>query len=127
MSIDQVQNLLVMRVREEAASLGIRPRALMAAVWRAWERMNRPPLLGATETRAVLERLAARGLLELRPTPDGDPSVLWSGLSDEEVARRVAGMDPPLSHDEALFLEGIKRHLLARSRGAWYSWEQGTP
>jgi len=124
MTLDQVQQLLVRRVRDEAESLGIRPRQLMGAVWRAWESRDRPPLLGPTETRRVVERLAARGLLILQPRPEGgDPNVLWCGLSGEELEARLATMDPPLDHEERLFLEGIRRHLDARARGAWFSWE----
>jgi hypothetical protein len=119
MTIDQVQQLLVMRVREEAERLGIRPRALMGAVWRAWEARSRPPLLGPTETRRVLERLASRGLLII----DQGGNVHWCGLSDEELEQRLRRLEPPLDHEESLFLEGIRRHMRARAAGAWFSWE----
>jgi len=123
MTVDQVQQLLVMRVREEAQRLGIRPRALMGAVWRAWEQRSRPPLIGPNEARRVIDRLAGRGLLILQPRPDGEPNVLWCGLSDAELEERLRDMDPPLDHEERLFLEGIRRHLRARAAGAWFSWE----
>ncbi|HZQ98453.1 MAG TPA: hypothetical protein VFC93_06520 [Chloroflexota bacterium] len=123
MTLDQVQQLLIRRVRDEAEALGIRPRMLMGAVWRAWERRERPPLLGPTETRRVLERLAERGLLVLKERPGGEPAVLWCGLSGEQLRERLAAMDPPLDHEERLFLEGIRRHLEARAQGAWFSWD----
>jgi hypothetical protein len=124
MTLDQVQQLLVRRVRDEAEELGIGPRQLMGAVWRAWESRDRPPLLGPTETRRVVERLAARGLLILQPRADGgEPNVLWCGLGEEELRARLAEMDPPLDHEERLFLEGIRRHLAARAQGAWFSWD----
>src|ERR671929_1194894 len=72
MTLDQVQQLLVMRVREEAERLGIRPRALMGAVWRAWERQNRPPMLGPGEAQRVVDRLVERGLLILQERPGAD-------------------------------------------------------
>ncbi len=127
LSIEQVQNLLVLRVREEAEQLGIRPRALMGAVWRAWEKRDRPPLLGPSETMRVLERLAERGLLTMRRQGEGDPQVIWCGLPDDQVDARLAQMDPPLSHEERLFVEGIRRHLAARARGVWHSWEPDRP
>jgi hypothetical protein len=117
MTLDQVQQLLIRRVRDEAQQLGVGPRQLMGAVWRAWERRERPPLLGPTE------RLAERGLLILRERPGGEPSVLWCGLSGEQLQQRLATMDPPLDHEEQLFLEGIRRHLEARAQGAWHSWD----
>src|SRR5919201_4819237 len=110
MTLDQAQQLLVMRVREEAQRLGIRPRALMGAVWRAWERQSRPPLLGPNETRRVIERLVGRGLLILQPRPDGEPNVLWCGLSDAELEQWLGELDPPPDHEERLFIEGIRRH-----------------
>src|SRR5438067_10890665 len=100
MTIDQVQHLLIRRVRDEARALGVRPRMLMGAVWRAWEQRERPPLLGPTETRRVIERLAERGLLVLTERDGGEPSVLWCGLSGEELRRRLAEMEPPLDHEE---------------------------
>ena len=124
MTLDQVQQLLVRRVRDEAEQLGIGPRQLMGAVWRAWERQDRPPLLGPTETRRVVQRLVARGLLVLQERPDGgEPNVLWCGLSEPQLQARLAEMHPPLDHEERLFLEGIRRHLQARAAGAWHSWE----
>jgi hypothetical protein len=124
MTLDQVQQLLVRRVRDEAEQLGIGPRQLMGAVWRAWERQDRPPLLGPSEARRVVERLAARGLLVLQERPEGgEPNVLWCGLNEQQLEERLALMDPPLDHEEQLFLEGIRRHLAARAQGAWFSWE----
>src|SRR5579884_2427550 len=123
MTLDQVQQLLIRRVRDEAQELGIRPRQLMGAVWRAWEQRERPPLLGPTETRRVIERLAERGLLILHDRRNGEPAVLWCGLSGDELRQRLAEMDPPLDHEEQLFLEGIRRHLEARAQGAWHSWD----
>lgn len=124
MTLDQIQQLLVRRVRDEAEELGVRPRQLMGAVWRAWEQRDRPPLLGPSETRRVVERLAARGLLILQERPGGgDPNVLWCGDEEAELNERLASMDPPLDHEESLFLEGIRRHLAARAQGAWFSWE----
>src|SRR3954452_22485827 len=73
LTLDQVQQLLVLRVREEAERLGIRPRALMGAVWRAWERHNHPPMLGPSEAQRVVERLTQRGLLRLQARPGADP------------------------------------------------------
>lgn len=126
MTLDQVQQLLVLRVREEAERLGIRPRTLMGAVWRAWESRERPPLLGPSEARRVIERLAERGLLTIRQQPGGEPAVLWCGLSGTELEARLETMDPPLDHEERLFLEGIRRHLAAKAAGAWHSWEIGS-
>ncbi len=123
MSIDQVQQLLVLRVREEAEQLGVRPRALMGAVWRAWERHNWPPLLGHSETRRVLERLIERGLLTMHERLGAEPVVLWCGLDGEALAEKLAALDPPLDHEEVLFLEGIRRHLQARAAGEWFSWD----
>lgn len=123
MSIDQVQQLLVLRVREEAEHLGVRPRALMGAVWRAWERHNRPPLLGHSETRRVLERLIERGLLTMIEHPGIEPVVLWCGLAGEALQEKLAALNPPLDHEEKLFLEGIRRHLQARAAGEWFSWD----
>jgi len=120
MTLDQVQQLLVMRVREEAERLGIRPRALMGAVWRAWERQNRPPMLGPTEAQRVIDRLIERGLLAAQARPDGESALVWTGASEEALAEP----DPPLSHEERLFVEGIRRHLAARAQGSWYSWSQ---
>jgi hypothetical protein len=119
MTVDQVQQLLVLRVREEADRLGVRPRALMGAVWHAWEAQSRPPLLGPTETRRVIERLAERGLLVI----DATGNVHWCGLSDDELKQRLRVLEPPLDHEESLFLEGIRRHMRAREAGAWFSWE----
>src|SRR5919201_5996274 len=79
MTLDQVQQLLILRVREEAERLGIRPRALMGAVWRAWERQNRPPMLGPNEARRVIERLVGRGLLILHQRTDGETNVIGGG------------------------------------------------
>ena len=123
MSIDQVQQLLVLRVREEAEQLGVRPRALMGAVWRAWERHNRPPLLGQTETRRVLDRLIERGLLTIEEHQGKEPIVLWCGLEGEALQEKLASLEPALDHEEELFLEGIRRHLQARAAGAWFSWD----
>ena len=119
MTLDQVQQLLVLRVREEAERLGIRPRALMGAVWRAWERQNRPPMLGPTEAQRVIDRLVERGLLALQERPGAEPTLVWTGISVEGLAR----LEPPLSHEERLFIEGIRRHLAARAQGSWFSWE----
>src|SRR5438046_10176704 len=96
MTLDQVQQLLVLRVREEAERLGIRPRALMGAVWRAWERQNRPPMLGPTEAQRVIDRLIERGLLAAQARPGGASALVWTGASEE--AR--ADLAPPLSHGE---------------------------
>lgn len=123
MSIDQVQQLLVLRVREEAEQLGVRPRALMGAVWHAWERHNRPPLLGQSETRRVLDRLIERGLLTVDERQENDPVVLWCGLEGEALQEKLTSLDPPLDHEETLFLEGIRRHLQARAAGALFSWD----
>ena len=123
MTLDQVQQLLIRRVRDEANELGVGARLLMGAVWRAWEQRERPPLLGPTETRRVIERLAERGLLVLKERPGDEPSVLWCGLSGDQLRERLAEMDPPLDHEEKLFLEGIRRHLEARAQGAWFSWD----
>jgi hypothetical protein len=49
--------------------------------------------------------------------------VLWCGLTGEELRERLATLDPPLDHEEALFVEGIRRHLEAKSRGDWFSWD----
>jgi hypothetical protein len=119
MTLDQVQQLLVLRVREEAERLGIKPRALMGAVWRAWERQNRPPMLGPSEAQRVIDRLVERGLLALQPRPGSDPALVWTGVSEEQLA----SIEPPLSHEERLFVEGIRRHLAARAQGSWFSWE----
>src|SRR5437763_12942118 len=80
LTLDQVQQLLVLRVREEAERLGIRARALMGAVWRAWERQNRPPMLGPTEAQRVVDRLVEHGLLRLQERPGADPTLLRCGL-----------------------------------------------
>jgi hypothetical protein len=123
LTLDQVQQLLVLRVREEAERLGIRPRALMGAVWRAWERQNRPPMLGPSEAQRVVDRLVERGLLRVQERPGGEPALLWCGLQGEALERFLASMEPPLDHEEQLFVEGIRRHLTARQEGNWFSWE----
>lgn len=123
MTLDQVQQLLVLRVREAAERLGIRPRALMGAVWRGWEQASRPPILGPGETRRVIARLAARGLLVVQERADAEPAVLWCGLTGDALDRRLAALDPPLDHEERLFVESIRRHLEARAAGVWHSWE----
>ena len=109
MTLDQIQQLLVLRVREEAERLGVRPRALMGAVWRAWERQDKPPLLGDGEARRVIDRLAARGLLAVRERPGTEVAIIWCGLEGEELAERLASLDPPLDHEERLFVESIQR------------------
>jgi hypothetical protein len=119
MTLDQVQQLLILRVREEAERLGIRPRALMGAVWRAWERQNRPPMLGQGEAQRVIDRLIERGLLAMQERPGAEPTLVWTGVSEQALA----SLDPPLSHEERLFVEGIRRHLAARAQGSWFSWE----
>jgi len=119
LTLDQVQQLLVLRVREEAERLGIRPRALMGAVWRAWERQNRPPMLGPGEAQRVIDRLVDRGLLQHQQREGAEPTLVWVGATDAALAE----MEPPLSHEELLFVEGIKRHLAARREGNWFSWE----
>lgn len=111
MTLDQVQQLLVLRVRDEAERLGIGPRALMGAVWRAWERQNRPPMLGPTEAQRILDRLVERGLLRRRDLPGGEPAFVWCGLQGEALDERLAEIEPPLDHEERLFVEGIRRHL----------------
>ena len=124
LTLDQVQQLLMLRVREEAERLGIRPRALMGAVWRAWERQNRPPMLGPSEAQRVVDRLVERGLLRLQERPGSEPTLVWCGLDGEALEAFIAGMAPPLDHEERLFVEGIRRHLAARAQGSWYSWSQ---
>jgi hypothetical protein len=126
MTLDQIQQLLVRRVRDEAEELGVRPRALMGAVWRAWESRDRPPLLGDGEARRVIDRLALRGLLTVRDRPGAEPSVVWCGLRGRQLDELLASLDPPLDHEERLFVEGIRRHLDARAAGAWHSWEVGS-
>ena len=106
-------------MREEAERLGIRPRALMGAVWRAWERQNRPPMLGPSEAQRVIDRLIERGLLALQERPGAEPTLVWTGASEEALTN----LDPPLSHEERLFVESIRRHLAARAQGSWFSWE----
>jgi hypothetical protein len=123
MTLDQVQQLLVLRVREEAERLGVRPRALMGAVWRAWEQQNRPPMLGPNEAQRVLDRLVERGLLLRRDLPGGEQTFAWCGLFGEALEEKLASFDPPLDHEERLFVEGIRRHLTARAQGNWFSWE----
>jgi hypothetical protein len=77
-------------------------------------------MLGPTEAQRVIDRLIERGLLAAQARPDGESALVWTGASEEALAE----LDPPLSHEERLFVEGIRRHLAARAQGSWYSWSQ---
>jgi hypothetical protein len=107
MTVDEVQQLLVLRVREEAARANVRPRHLMGAVWRSWERHNRPPMLGEGEAYRIVDSLVDKGILQREERPGEAPIIRWGGLSLAEVEARMGG----LTHDEQLFVRGVLRYL----------------
>ncbi len=107
MTLDEVQSLLVLRVRAEAAQAGVRPRELMAAVWRSWEAHNRPPILGQGESYRIVDSLVAKGILAREERAGGDPVIRWAGLSRAELEARLH----TLTHEEQLFVRGIINYL----------------
>lgn len=107
MTFDQVQRLLVLRVRQEAEEAGVRPRELMGAVWRAWERHNRPPMLGDAETDRIIQRLVEKGILRREQRADGTSIVLWAGLTGEDLEARLRTLD----HEEHLFVRAIIQYF----------------
>lgn len=111
MSLDQVQSLLVARVRSEAEAHGVRPRELMGYVWRAWEAHNKPPLLGPTEVERVMRRLVEKGLVRLVERPGAEAQLVWTGGSETDLTEKMADLD----HEERLFVQAIIRHLRARA------------
>jgi hypothetical protein len=125
MTFDQVQSLLVRRVQDEASRLGVKPRALMGAVWRIWESESRAPILGEAETARLIERLVERDLLRFVARNGAEPALVWCGLDGEALEAHLATLDPPLDHAERLLVESVRRHLAARAAGAYQSWEIG--
>ncbi len=107
MTLDEVQSLLVLRVRAEAAQAGVRPRELMSAVWHAWEARDRPPILGKGESYRIVDSLVAKGILTREERAGAEPIIRWAGLSRAEVAARLH----TLSHEEQLFVRGIINYL----------------
>ncbi len=106
-TVEQVQRLLVLRVRSDAQAAGVSPRELMSAVWRSWLRHDQPPMLGEHESWQIVDSLVEKGFLMREETGGGTPVIRWSGLSPEEVERRSS----ELSHDERLFVRGVLRFL----------------
>ena len=112
LSVEQVQQLLLLRVKADAEKNGLAPRVLMAAVWRVWEQHDRPPMLGEQESERIVDGLVRKGILTRGRSADGAAVVGWGGLSGREVERRL----PALNHDERLFVLGILRLLRRTSR-----------
>jgi hypothetical protein len=112
MTLEQVQSLLVTRVRAESEALSIPPRTLMGYVWRAWERHNRPPMLGPSEVSRVMRRLEEKGLVRLVETADAQPHLIWTGVTGQDLSNRLADLD----HEERLFVRAIIRHLVSRQQ-----------
>jgi hypothetical protein len=107
LTLDAVQRLLMLRVREEAVQAGVPPRELMSAVWRSWERHNRPAMLGDKESLRIVERLVEKGLLLREDQPGEPPIIRWSGLSGDELEERLDSLD----HEERLFVRGVIEYL----------------
>jgi hypothetical protein len=107
MSLDEVQRLLVLRVREQAEANGLRPRELMGAVWRAWERYGRPPILGTNESEPIVASLVAKGILARGELPGAPPVLRWGELTRSQVEERLS----ELTHEEQLFVRGILSYL----------------
>lgn len=107
MSFDDVQRLLVLRVRTEARQSGVGSRALMSAVWHAWERRNRPSILGEGESYRIVDGLVAKGILVREDRPNSTPVIRWGGLTQAEVEARL----DTLTHEEQLFVRGVLRYL----------------
>ena len=112
MTLEEVQRLLVLRVRTEAAQAGLHPRELMQAVWLAWERHNRPPMLGEAESQRIVDSLVRKGILIREEGPGGEAIIRWAGLPREQVE----AISATLTHEERLFLHGVLRYL--RRNGA---------
>ena len=111
LTVDEVQRLLLLRVRADAERAGVPPRELMSAVWRSWERHDRPPMLGVGESYRIVDSLVEKGILTREVQAGTTPVIRWAGLSREEVERRFA----ELSHDERLFVQGVLRYLARAS------------
>lgn len=107
MTLDEVQQLLVLRVRAEAERIGVAPRELMTAVWRSWERHDRPPILGQRESYRIVDSLVGKGILTREERKGGETVIRWSGLSRAQVEAVLA----TLSHEEQLFVRGVIRYL----------------
>jgi hypothetical protein len=115
LTVDEVQHLLVLRVRADAERAGVSPRTLMGAVWRSWERHQRPPMLGTGESYRIIDSLVEKGILTREDQAGDTPVIKWAGLTQDEVQEKYAG----LSHEERLFVQGVLRYLArASSAGA---------